>query len=290
MITTKEQLEAAISWANTWSGRSTLLLVIGILGEYVVPPFLDDKNWRTKATKVIFALFVVLGIGGEYVFSSKISQGAGELQRLSDGELKQAQKDAAAAYQKAADADAQLAVTKTQATKAEQAAASARTGQQKLGIDLAKQEERAAIAEKALLELQERNKPRILNAKQQQEIADRLRLYSAQKLNLFAYSGENEIVGITNSIIMALGKNGAGWSVSVFTGNENGRAIAGVLVEVKNTATMTDRKAASALVAALKTENLEVNGPEPANTNIAQLGTGNSDPTAQIIITIGKKP
>ena len=40
----KEELEAIIASDNVWSGRSTLVLAIGILGEYVVLPFFDKTK------------------------------------------------------------------------------------------------------------------------------------------------------------------------------------------------------------------------------------------------------
>jgi hypothetical protein len=89
LMMTKAELEAAIALANTWSGRSTLILAIGILGEYVGLPFLENKRWH-KHAKVFFAILVVAGIVGEYEFSSQIAQNAFELQRISDGELKDA--------------------------------------------------------------------------------------------------------------------------------------------------------------------------------------------------------
>jgi hypothetical protein len=66
---TKEELELAIKSANLWSGRSTLLLAVGILGEYALLPFLDKKRWQ-RAAKIFFAVLVVAGIVGEYEFSS----------------------------------------------------------------------------------------------------------------------------------------------------------------------------------------------------------------------------
>jgi hypothetical protein len=87
---TKEQLEALLKSENVWAARSTLILAIGILGEYVVLPFFEkkEKQSRTKTLfKIVFALLVVAGIGGEYLFSSKISDHALELQTLADTEL-----------------------------------------------------------------------------------------------------------------------------------------------------------------------------------------------------------
>jgi hypothetical protein len=40
----KDELEAIIASDNIWSGRATLLLAIGILGEYAALPFFEDAN------------------------------------------------------------------------------------------------------------------------------------------------------------------------------------------------------------------------------------------------------
>ena len=102
---TKDELEAAIRVANTWSGRSTLVLAIGILGEYVLLPFLEKKRWQ-KGAKIFCAVLVVAGIFGEYEFSSQISQNAGDLQRLSDTEVADARAVASKADDHAKSADA----------------------------------------------------------------------------------------------------------------------------------------------------------------------------------------
>jgi hypothetical protein len=94
---TKDELEIAIKSASVWSGRSTLLLAVGILGEYVLLPFLERKHWLRSA-KIVLGVLVVAGIVGEYEFSSRIAQYADELQRISDRELQ-------AATDKASDAD-----------------------------------------------------------------------------------------------------------------------------------------------------------------------------------------
>jgi hypothetical protein len=56
----KDELEAAISGASIWSGRSTLVLAVGILGEYTILPFLEKRRW-CKLAKILFAAMVVAG-------------------------------------------------------------------------------------------------------------------------------------------------------------------------------------------------------------------------------------
>jgi hypothetical protein len=63
------------------------VLALGILGEYVLLPFLNEKQFWYKMARIFFAVLVVAGIGGEYWFSSRIAQSAETLQRVSDGEV-----------------------------------------------------------------------------------------------------------------------------------------------------------------------------------------------------------
>jgi hypothetical protein len=167
-------------------------------------------------------------------------------------------------------------------------AADAKAAQQRVELDLEKQKERTANAEKELLALQEHNKPRHLIPEKREKVVAALKAFPAQKVNLFAYNGDNEIVGISNEIMDLLGPKGAGWHVSASSGTEMTRAIGGILVEVKGAAPPAIQPAAENLVLALKDEHLTTFGPSPlGNTNT--LGVGPSDPTAPIRITIGKK-
>ena len=76
---TSRELEAAISFWDIWGERATLLLAVGIFGEYVLPLLLGEEKdkplWR-KVVGVMFAVLVVVGIGGEYVASSHVSSAA----------------------------------------------------------------------------------------------------------------------------------------------------------------------------------------------------------------------
>jgi hypothetical protein len=170
-------------------------------------------------------------------------------------------------------------------------ATDAKATQQRVEIELSKQQERAAIAERALLELQERNKPRRLTNQQQQHIADRLRTFSGQKVNLFAYSGEFEVATLTTDLAGALdGPTGANWIVSVALGTESSRAVSGIIVEVMPNSDSQSQSAAGALVSVLKEQSLAVFGPIPAPGSSARMFTGKFDRTASISVTIGKKP
>ncbi len=121
----KEALEAAIKSDNVWAGRSTLVLAIGILGEYALLPFLEKRAWH-KPAKIVFAVLVVAGIVGEFEFSSRIAQHADDLQRLSDKELSGAMIKAASADERAGKAIKDAADANERASKNEKAAAQLR--------------------------------------------------------------------------------------------------------------------------------------------------------------------
>jgi hypothetical protein len=179
---TKEQLAALIKSENLWAARSTLILAIGILGEYVILPLLEKKEKHPRSTartlvKAAFALLVVAGIGGEYWFSSKIADHALELQTLADAELQAVTADVgnthlaaekAAAAADRADASAQQANkaagdagraaenSKAVAAKAELLARSARQEADSFERDIVSAKQQAASAESHLTEALQR--------------------------------------------------------------------------------------------------------------------------------------
>lgn len=93
---TKAGLEALLASDNLWSGYATLVLAVGILGEYVILPFFDKTKGRTLyfGFKLLFAIMVVVGVFGEYRYSSRIADDAGRIQKLSDDEVIQAERSA----------------------------------------------------------------------------------------------------------------------------------------------------------------------------------------------------
>jgi len=142
------------------------------------------------------------------------------------------------------------------------------------------------------VKIEQRLAPRHVSAAQQKQISDSLKRYAGQKLNVFVYNSSPEAVSIANEVIAALDKHGAGWALSVSTGQEgSGRAVPGMLVELKPVATKADSAAAHALVEALSHEGLAVAGPRPIWMGASgAIGSINEDPTANIKLTIGQKP
>lgn len=146
----KEELEAAIKLANVWSGRSTIILGIGILGEYVLVPFLEKGRWKNPV-KIVCAILVVGGIVGEYEFSSQIAQHAANLQRLSDHELADATTKAGEANERSKTlevANKQLAIDLVNAQSA------LASKQAALGTDLEKARQETAHSQKQAADAQ----------------------------------------------------------------------------------------------------------------------------------------
>ncbi len=142
-------------------------------------------------------------------------------------------------------------------------------------------------------ELKALSAPRALSAEQQSSVANTLRPFAGQKLNVFVFTTESEIVSIGNQIVAVPGRpNGAGWALSVSTGQmAANRVLTGMLVEVMPSATEVDLAAARALVSALAHERLGVGGPQAIWTGAEGLtGSINEDPTAKIRMIIARRP
>jgi hypothetical protein len=131
----KDELEAIIASDNLWAGRCTVLLALGILGEYVVLPLFENadisplgsffRSWRATdlkralkywaiGIKAVFAMMVVLGIVGEHEFSARIATNAQKLQQEADLELAGAVGTAGAAIERAAVLEKETAVLQRQ--------------------------------------------------------------------------------------------------------------------------------------------------------------------------------
>jgi hypothetical protein len=84
---------------NSRMGLATIAVAIGILGEYIAH-FVFTKEKKNKmewVCTVLFALLVVGGVSGEYWYGKQLSETVDSLQRLSDGEVANANKNASEA-------------------------------------------------------------------------------------------------------------------------------------------------------------------------------------------------
>jgi hypothetical protein len=178
-----------------------------------------------------------------------------------------------------------------------------------------KAKERAQKLENENLKLRERLAPRHLMPEHQRLVANRLRRFSGQRVNMFSYAGDDEVAGITRDIRSALsGKHGAGWIITSATGQELDRAGLGVIVEiapevaaalsVPTNIPNTERdearkvqKVAEDLVKVLCSVSIDVQGPTPGpvgnrtpsfSSLSRQAFKGDEDPKAKIKITIAR--
>ena len=137
-------------------------------------------------------------------------------------------------------------------------------------------------------------KPRRLSVEQRKAIADKLGRFAGQHINFLIYSGESEISDISDDIIGALGKTGAGWVTYIARSAQQVRVMPGILVEVKSHAEASEKLVAALLVSSLREDgNLLIDGPkemkleaERGNSEFAGL----FDVETTITITIGSKP
>ena len=182
----KDELEAIIKSDNIWAGRSTLVLALGILGEYVVLPFFDDARTTGKRPlKILFAVLVVAGIVGEYEFSSRIARSADKLQQISDQELTDATMNAGAAIERASKADERAFKNEKEAARLTKLAEDERTARVKIEAKVAW---------------------RHLTDEQQREIASELgrRFTGTQGLSLWFSTGDTESSVFGGDIAKAL--------------------------------------------------------------------------------------
>jgi|HubBroStandDraft_1064217.scaffolds.fasta_scaffold457081_1 hypothetical protein len=95
----KSELASLLAKYNSRMGLATIAVAIGILGEYIAH-FVFTKEKKNKmewVCTVLFALLVVGGVSGEYWYGKQLSETVDSLQRLSDGEVANANKNASEA-------------------------------------------------------------------------------------------------------------------------------------------------------------------------------------------------
>lgn len=161
-----------------------------------------------------------------------------------------------------------------------------RTAQQKVETDLANQRERAAIAERSLLELQEKLAWRSLNTKQQERIVAKLKAFPRTPFQLRVFQ-EPEAIRFMNQIADIL--RSADWvqqpvvAAMLMTskyGDVGMTLSSGIIVNIDTSRTAELDSAARALAAALDSEGV---------ASEFKIITIQNQPE-RIHIAIGKKP
>jgi hypothetical protein len=232
----KNALEQLLSSYNWWMGISTVAVAVGILGEYVAH-FVFEKEARRNRLEmgisILFGILVLGGVVGEYEFGKRLSQASEQLQRMADAEVAQANKDAAQARkdaevvrQQSADTNERAAKTEKETVGLEQDVATAKT-------EMARQQIRAAEAERSLLALQEKLQDRHLSLEQKKAIRNALKGFPPQEVNILAVIGTSD--GTTFGIELADAINSAGWKAT-FSGTEaSGGNVRGLALVMRDT-------------------------------------------------------
>lgn len=94
----KLELEALLSKYNSEMGWATIAVAMGIFGEYISHFAFSRDEKRSRAEwicTVLFAVFVLGGVVGEWRFGEALSDTTGKLQRIADKEVSDARELAA---------------------------------------------------------------------------------------------------------------------------------------------------------------------------------------------------
>ena len=107
-----DSLKNALSAASTYSEWSAAIVLVGVCVEFLVWLFYSNRKEKSAEKIWLFIgyFLVILGVGGEFIFSGRITRLAEEIQQVSDQKVASVQKDAGEANNKAADALKQAAI------------------------------------------------------------------------------------------------------------------------------------------------------------------------------------
>ena len=223
------------------------------------------------ALAAVAAVFVVIATRVVVTETGKLADAQNTLIAAKDRnlklELKQKDLDIANATGQASEAKEQANTAQQRAAGAEIEAAEAKTTQQRVEIELAKQQAKAAEAEKNLLELRERIKPRRLTDQQSKDFVNALKSHPRGVIRVgWTQQGGDECFNFLSQIIGLLKE--AGWTVKndgkmidqrfgiqvigVGIFRRHAELIGNEIVNLPMTPTLT------AVVAAFKSANIDV--------------------------------
>jgi hypothetical protein len=179
--------------ASSWSEWSTIAVAVGVFIE-LVALFVFSKEMPSteKRIMVVATAIIVAGCAGEFVFGSKASNAASQLQQASDQKIAGLTKETARLSANAESSRESAAKTEERVAAAEKATANAR--------------ERAANAE---LALQRVKAPRTLSAARQQFVADATSNFAGQRYRAAVSQSADDAIEFWQSIYGALKQ--AGW-------------------------------------------------------------------------------
>jgi hypothetical protein len=246
-------LESLYFWLTVF----TILVIVGVVleGEELLAE-LQTSGWmhvEHKAAKIGFALLVI-GLAGELFFQTKIESADAELKRQSDTNIAEAQKEAARASERAADANERSKVLENDAAK----------------------------LKAANLALEKQISPRDLSPDQRVNIGKSIEGFSGKKVTVTSYASDVESLRLGKEIIESLNKGRIAVVPNLASQVVFGGLNAGIMIRGEE----ADRDFIEALARALIYEGRlrEVKYP-PFDTEYDPTGEGGG-----VILEIGVKP
>jgi hypothetical protein len=232
---------------------------------------------------VVLLLLTFIAGAGVLWFSRKLNAvQAEQLKQFDKGltdtklELGRQQERAANAEHDAAEAKTTAATVNERTLALQKAAADAKAAQQKVEIELAKQQEKTASAERSLLQLQRRMEPRRISADQRARLVEILSNGPKGKVSIHCVLGDGEGQAFANDIDAVL--KASGWdNPGVTQGAYSGGNPVGFGILVRNAIT------APPYATALQKAFFSVGIPMPGVEN-SQLAEG------IVEILVGNKP
>lgn len=272
-----------LNWSEVVLLLFGVVLVVGLVGEY-------RESARFKRWIKVFEFMVIIGVAGELLADGSIFLFSARLETIAEEEISESNVKAAQAAATARGFEAAIADANARAKGAESVVAQANATAKGADARVAEAEAMAETERLARVKIEEKLAPRRLSPEQVRQVANALRPFAGVHVNLFAPTGDVEIVRIANDVLAALmGPNGAHWTVTVSTGQEFGRTVSGILVELAADADETSKSAARAFVLALQTQRLVTTGPVPPTSRGPMVGPIQFDQQAKITITVGQK-
>lgn len=304
-------LEHLLSSYNWWMAASTVAVAVGILGEYVAHFVFEKEARRNRlemTVSIIFGVFVLGGVVGEWIFGTKLSQASEQLQSIADTEVAQSNLDAATARKdaevtrkqsadtnkRAAEAEQHAGQENERAAKALQSAEIARRNAESFQLEIASANERAANAEKesarlskeaeeerlARAKIEEKLAWRALSREQQGRISSKLHPFLGQEFTIVTYADDAEAINLRDSMFTIL--QSAGWQYPNQQFSMLMVLVRGVSVGISPSAKESTKLAASILELALRREDIA------ANVDVFEFDDRTTVNT--ILIRVGKKP
>ena len=148
---TKDALELLLSHDTFWSSVSTIVLTIGICGEYLLLVYEMSKKFGKKEVLTLcFAVVVIAGLVGEYYFPKRIADTASKLELFADQRVTEAE-------DRAKDASNSATEASNKATAAEKDAEGATRKASKANERASENERQAAALKRDAAEQVKRN-------------------------------------------------------------------------------------------------------------------------------------